>query len=176
MSTILPYKNILPRIDKTAFIASTATIIGDVEIGSNSSIWFGTVIRGDVNNVKIGKNTNIQDNSVIHVSTDGQGCYIGDNVTVGHMAMLHGCTVGEGSLVGIGSVVLNGAKIGRNCLIGAKAFVREGMEVPDGSMVLGIPGKVVRQMSEEQIKGINGTAFHYQENWRNMVKTGKRVD
>jgi carbonic anhydrase/acetyltransferase-like protein (isoleucine patch superfamily) len=91
------------------------------------------------------------------------------------MAMLHGCTVGEGSLVGIAAVVLNGAKIGKNCLIGAKAFVREGMEVADGSMVLGIPGKVVRQMSDEQIAGINRTAFSYQENWRNFAKNGKLV-
>ena len=157
------------------WIAPNASVIGKVTLEAGASIWFGAVLRGDNDPIIIGEGSNVQENCVLHTDP-GYTLRVGKDVTIGHMAMLHGCTVGEGSLVGIGAVVLNGAKIGRNCLIGAKAFVREGMEVPDGSMVLGIPGKVVRQMSEEQIKGINNTAFSYQKNWRNMVANGKRVD
>ena len=154
------------------WIAPNAVVIGNVRICKGASIWWGCTIRGDNELITIGEGAQVQDGSVLHTDP-GFPLTMEKNSSVGHMAMLHGCTVGEGSLVGIGAVVLNGAKIGQNCLIGAKAFVREGMEVPEGSMVLGIPGKVVRQMSDEQIKGINSTAFHYQENWRNFVKNGK---
>ena len=116
----------------------------------------------------------MQDGSVLHADP-GFPLTMEKNSSVGHMAMLHGCTVGEGSLVGIGAVVLNGAKIGKNCLIGAKAFVREGWEIEDGSMVLGVPGKIVRKLGDEQIAGINRTAFSYQKNWRNFVKNAKEV-
>jgi carbonic anhydrase/acetyltransferase-like protein (isoleucine patch superfamily) len=157
------------------WIAPTATIIGNVRICKGASIWWGVTIRGDNELITIGEGAQVQDGSVLHTDP-GYQLTLEKNSSVGHMAMLHGCTVGEGSLVGIGAVVLNGAKIGKNCLIGAKAFVREGMDVPEGSMVLGVPGKIVRQLGEEQIAGINRTAFHYQDNWRRMVAKGKRID
>ena len=166
-----------PMIDDPddCWIAPNATIIGNVRICKGASIWWGVTIRGDNELITIGEGAQVQDGSVLHTDP-GYQLTLERNSSVGHMAMLHGCTVGEGSLVGIGAVVLNGAKIGRNCLIGAKAFVREGMEVPEGSMVLGVPGKIVRQLGEEQIAGINRTAFHYQDNWRRMVAKGKRID
>jgi carbonic anhydrase/acetyltransferase-like protein (isoleucine patch superfamily) len=160
--------------ENDCWIAPNATLIGDVRIGKGASIWWGVTIRADNEPITIGAGAQVQDGSVLHADP-GYPLVMEKNSSVGHMAMLHGCTVGEGSLVGIAAVVLNGAKIGKNCLIGAKAFVREGMEVADGSMVLGIPGKVVRQMSDEQIAGINRTAFSYQENWRNFAKNGKLV-
>jgi carbonic anhydrase/acetyltransferase-like protein (isoleucine patch superfamily) len=145
-----------PMIDDPddCWIAPNATIIGNVRICKGASIWWGVTIRGDNELITIGEGAQVQDGSVLHTDP-GYQLTLERNSSVGHMAMLHGCTVGEGSLVGIGAVVLNGAKIGRNCLIGAKAFVREGMEVPEGSMVLGVPGKIVRQMGPEQIAGIN---------------------
>tara|TARA_R110002096_G_scaffold201212_13_gene385566 strand:+ start:406 stop:936 length:531 start_codon:yes stop_codon:yes gene_type:complete len=161
--------------ENDCWIAPTAVVIGNVRICKGASIWWGVTIRGDNELITIGEGAQVQDGSVLHTDP-GYPLTMERNSSVGHMAMLHGCTVGEGSLVGIGAVVLNGAKIGKNCLIGAKAFVREGMEIPEGSMVLGIPGKVVRQLGEEQIAGINKTAFHYQDNWRRMVAKGKRID
>ena len=163
MSTILPYKNILPRIDKTAFIASTATIIGDVEIGSNSSIWFGTVVRGDVNNVKIGRNTNIQDSSVIHVSTDGQGCYIGDNVTVGHMAMLHACTIETSAFVGLKACVMDDAVVERGAMVAAGALVTPGKRVPTGQLWGGSPARYMRDIRAEEAEYIMLNTSRYVE-------------
>ena len=160
--------------ENDCWIAPTAVVIGNVHIAKGASVWWGCTIRGDNELITIGEGAQVQDGSVLHTDP-GFPLTLEKNSSVGHMAMLHGCTVGEGSLVGIGAVVLNGAKIGKNCLVGAKAFVREGMEVEEGSMVLGIPGKVVRKLGEEQIAGINRTAFHYQENWRNMVRNGKQV-
>ncbi len=154
MSTILPYKNILPRIDKTAFIANNATIIGDVEIGSGSSVWFGTVIRGDVNNVKIGKNTNIQDCSMIHVSTDGQGCYIGDNVTVGHMAMLHACTIEASAFVGLKACVMDDALVESGAMVAAGALVTPGKRVPTGQVWGGSPARYMREIRPEEAEYI----------------------
>lgn len=161
--------------ENDCWIAPSAVLIGDVRVGKGASVWWGVTIRADNEPIIIGAGAQVQDGSVLHADP-GFPLVMEKNSSVGHMAMLHGCTVGEGALVGIGAVVLNGAKVGKNALIGAKAFVREGMEVPEGAMVLGIPGKVVRQMSDEQIAGINRTAFSYQENWRNMVKNGKRLD
>ncbi len=161
--------------ENDCWIAPNAVVIGNVHIGRNASIWWGVTIRGDNERIAIGEGSQVQDGSVLHADP-GFPLTLEKNVSIGHMAMVHGCTVGEGSLIGIGAVVLNGAKIGKNCLIGAKAFVKEGMEVPDGSMVLGIPGKVVRQMSDEQIKGINNTAFSYQKNWKRFREKGKQLD
>ena len=147
------------------WIAPDATVIGDVQMAKDSSIWFNCTLRGDNEPIIIGEGTNIQDNSVIHTDP-GFVCKIGKFVTVGHQAMLHGCEIGDGSLIGIGSVILNGAKIGKNCIIGAKALITEGMEVPDGSMVLGVPGNVKKELTEEEqvIPSLN--AHHYIKNYK----------
>jgi carbonic anhydrase/acetyltransferase-like protein (isoleucine patch superfamily) len=142
------------------FIAPTAAVIGRVVLEANSSVWFSCVLRGDVERIRVGAGTNIQDGTVIHADP-GFPAEIGANVTVGHNAMLHGCTIGDGSLVGIGAVVLNGARIGRGCLIGAGALVTEGAEIPDGSLVLGSPGKVRRTLTAEQQSALAHNADHY---------------
>jgi len=151
--------------DGEYWIAPTATVLGHVILKRNASIWFGSVLRGDNDLIVIGENSNIQDNCVLHTDV-GQPLTIGDNVTVGHMVMLHGCTVGDGSLVGIGSIVLNGARIGKCCLIGAGALITEGKEFPDYSVVMGSPGKVVRTLTPEQAAGIAAGSMHYVENWK----------
>lgn len=147
------------------FIAESAVVIGHVLLKQNASVWFNAVIRGDNELITIGENSNVQDGSVLHTDP-GWPLVIGSHVTIGHKAMLHGCTIGDNSLVGINAVVLNGAKIGRNCLIGANALVTEGKEIPDNSMVLGSPGKVVRELTPEQIEGLRTSALHYVENAR----------
>jgi carbonic anhydrase/acetyltransferase-like protein (isoleucine patch superfamily) len=145
------------------FIAPNAAVIGRVTLGDRSSVWFSCVLRGDAERIEVGAGSNIQDGAVLHADP-GFPTLVGDNVTVGHKAMLHGCSIGDGSLVGIAAVVLNGAKIGRNCLIGAGALVTEGMEIPDGSLVLGAPAKVRRQLSEEQQAALALNADHYVSN------------
>ena len=152
-----------PTLADDAWIAPNASVIGDVHIAAGSSIWFGVVIRCDNEPVIIGENSNIQDNTVCH-SDPGHPLVIGKGVTVGHNAMLHGCTVGDNSLIGIGATVLNGAVIGKNCLIGAHALITEGKVIPDGSMVMGAPGKVVRELGEAQIKMLQGSATVYVAN------------
>ena len=157
--------HLIPDIDASAWIADSAQVVGNVRLGPDSSIWFGVVARGDTDTISIGRGTNIQDNSVLHADP-GMPLVIGDNVSVGHQVMLHGCTVGDGSLIGIGAVVLNGARIGKNCLVGACALVTEGKEFPDGTMILGSPAKAVRQLSAEQIAGLEKIAGHYIDNAR----------
>lgn len=152
------------------FVAPTAAVIGDVTLQANSSVWFSCVIRGDGDHIEIGAGSNIQDGAVIHVDP-GFPTTVGKNVTVGHNAMLHGCTIGDGSLVGINAVVLNGAKVGKRCLIGANALVTEGMEIPDGSMVLGAPAKVKKQLTEEQQLALMHNADHYMGNARRFNDT-----
>ncbi|WP_290648435.1 gamma carbonic anhydrase family protein [Aquisalimonas sp.] len=147
------------------FIAGNATVIGDVDIGHNVSIWFNAVVRGDTDRIIIGDNSNIQDASVLHTDP-GIVLEIGRNVTVGHKAMLHGCTIGDNSLIGINAVVLNHARIGKNCLIGANALIPEGKEIPDGSVVMGSPGKVVKELTEQQMEALAHGAAHYVENGR----------
>ena len=142
------------------FIAPGAAVIGDVTLHENSSVWFNCVLRGDAERIEVGARSNIQDGTVMHADP-GFPMVVGEDVTVGHNAMLHGCTIGDGSLVGIGAVVLNGAKVGRGCLIGANALVTEGMEIPDGSMVLGIPAKIRGHLSEEQQLALRHNADHY---------------
>jgi carbonic anhydrase/acetyltransferase-like protein (isoleucine patch superfamily) len=154
------------------WIAPNAVVIGSVTLEHNASIWWNCVLRSDNETITIGENAQVQDGSVLHADP-GFPLTLEKNVSVGHMAMLHGCTIGEGSLVGIGAVILNGAKIGKNCLIGARAFIGEGKEIPDGSMVLGMPGKVVRQLSAEEIARIQRISAHYVQNWqryRNELK------
>ncbi len=151
------------------WIAPNAIVLGNVTLKKNASVWFGAVLRGDNDPIVIGENSNIQDGSVLHTDT-GSPLTIGANVTVGHMVMLHGCTIGDNTLVGIGSVILNGARIGKNCLIGAKALITEGKEIPDNSVVMGAPGKIVRQMDEEGAQRLALSALHYVENWKRYVR------
>jgi carbonic anhydrase/acetyltransferase-like protein (isoleucine patch superfamily) len=147
------------------WIAPNAVVVGKVILKHNASIWFGVVARGDNDPIEIGENSNVQDNSVLHTDY-GAPLIIGDNVTVGHMAMLHGCTIGDGSLIGIGAVVLSGARIGRGCLIGAGALITEGKIIPDRSVVMGAPGKVVREASAEHAAMLAAGAEHYVHNWK----------
>lgn len=150
----------MKSIDKSVFIADGAKVIGDVDIGENSSIWFNAVIRGDSNDVKIGYGSNVQDNAVIHTSRDF-GVNIGDNVTIGHGAIVHGCTIGNNVMIGMGAIILNGAIIEENCIIGAGTLVTQGKVIPSGSLAFGNPVKVVRQLSEEEIKSISDNAVSY---------------
>ena len=145
------------------FIAPNASIIGDVVLHENSSIWFSCVLRGDADRIEVGAGSNIQDGTVLHADP-GYPMTVGKKVTVGHNAMLHGCTIGDGSLVGIGAVVLNGARVGKGCLIGANALVTEGMEIPDGSLVLGSPARIKSQLSAEQQQVLVLNAEHYISN------------
>jgi carbonic anhydrase/acetyltransferase-like protein (isoleucine patch superfamily) len=147
------------------WIAPNATVVGSVVLENNVSIWFNAVVRSDNDVITIGENSQVQDAAVLHADP-GFPLVIGRNVSVGHMVMLHGCTIGDGSLIGIKSVVLNGAVIGRNCLIGANTLIAAGKTIPDGSLVLGSPGKVVRQLRPEEITEINETADHYVQNFK----------
>lgn len=154
---------VAPRLGERAWVADSAQVMGDVTLGVDSSVWFGTVIRGDTDSITVGRGSNIQDASVLHADF-GKPLVVGEYVTVGHKVMLHGCTIGDGSLIGIGAVVLNGARIGKRCLVGAGSLVTEGKEFPDDSMILGSPAKVVRSLSAEQIQGLRNSAQHYIEN------------
>lgn len=154
------------------YIAPNAAVIGDVVLHENATVWFGCVLRGDADRIEIGAGSNIQDGTVMHADP-GFPLIVGENVTVGHCAMLHGCSIGDGSLVGIGAIVLNGAKVGKHCLIGANALVTEGMEVPDGSLVLGSPGRIKSQLSAEQQEALALNAAHYIRNgqrYRNELR------
>ncbi|MEL6522795.1 MAG: gamma carbonic anhydrase family protein [Pseudomonadota bacterium] len=151
--------------DGDYWVAPDANVIGKVSLGSGVSVWFGTTIRGDNEAIVLGDGTNIQENCVLHTDP-GYPMVIGRDVTVGHKAMLHGCTIGAGSLIGMGATILNGARIGRGCLIGACALITEGKEIPDGSLVMGAPGKVVRQLDEAAREGLRKSAMGYQTNQR----------
>ena len=155
----------LKTADDNFWIAPNASVIGDVNLERDASIWFNAILRADNEPITIGEGSNVQDGAIIHTDP-GYACSIGKKVTVGHMAMLHGCSIGDGSLIGIGSVVLNGAKIGKNCIIGSKALVTEGMDVPDGSMVLGIPGKIKKTLTEEEQSVVPLGADHYIDNYK----------
>ena len=154
-----------PRLAPDAWVAESAAVVGRVALGAGASVWYGAVLRGDNEWITIGERSNVQDGSVLHTDT-GSPLTIGANVTVGHMVMLHGCTIGDNTLVGIGSIILNGAVIGRNCLIGANCLITEGKEIPDNSLVMGAPGKVVREVSPEQAMMLAGGAAHYVQNWK----------
>ena len=163
-----------PQIEPTAWVADSAQVMGDVRLAADASVWFGATLRGDTEPIVIGEGANIQDNSVLHADI-GQPLTVGKRVTVGHMVVLHGCTIGDESLIGIGAVVLNGAKIGRNCLVGAGSLVTEGKEFPDGSMIMGTPAKVVRQLTPEQIEGLRRSAQHYIDNARRFRAGLKKI-
>lgn len=152
-----------PQLAAGVWIAPNATVIGDVRLAANVSIWWNAVLRGDNDPITVGENTNIQDGSVLHTD-EGVPLTLGRDVTVGHMVMLHGCTIGDGALIGIKSVILNGAVIGKHCLIGANTLIPEGKVIPERSLVMGSPGKVVRELSDEQIARIAWSARHYVEN------------
>jgi len=157
-----------PQLAEPVWIAPNATVIGDVRLGRNASIWWNVVARGDTDPITIGENTNIQDNSVLHTDI-GIPLTIGAGVTVGHMAMVHGCTIGNDSLIGIGAIVLNHAVIGRECLIGAGSLIPEGKEIPDRSLIMGSPGRVIRQLTDEEVAKLRASAAHYVGNWQRYV-------
>ena len=152
------------------WVAPNATIIGDVTLDKNSSVWFNATIRGDIENIHVGEGSNVQDGSVLHTDP-GFPLKIGKNVTIGHLVMLHGCTIGDNSLIGIGAVILNNVKIGNNCIIGAKALITENKEIPDNSLVVGSPGKIIREVTPEEINLITENAKHYQLNWKKYSKS-----
>lgn len=156
------------NIHPNTFIAETASVVGDVTIGEGSSIWYGSVARGDMNYVKIGKFTNIQDNATVHVDTE-RPCEIGDYTTVGHNAIIHGCTVGSNCLIGMGAIILNGAIIGDNSIIAAGSLITEGAIIPPNSLVMGSPGKIRRQVDEEGERGIRANAMVYEEMWKEHI-------
>lgn len=165
----------VPQIDEAAYVAPGAHVMGLVEMRAQSSVWFGAVLRGDNEPIRLGARSNVQEGAVLHADP-GFPLTIGEDVTVGHQAMLHGCTIGDGSLIGIQAVVLNGARIGRNCLIGAGALVTEGKEIPDGSVVLGSPGKVVRQLTEADIANLRRAAESYVERSQRFRERLQRLD
>ena len=145
------------------WVADNAVVLGNVLLCKDASVWFNAVLRGDTELITVGEGSNVQDGSVLHTDL-GYPINIGAHVTIGHKVMLHGCDIGEGSLIGINAVVLNGAKIGKNCIIGAHSLIPEGKTIPDGSLVMGSPGKVVKQLTEEQIEGLKRGAEHYVQN------------
>lgn len=152
-----------PIVDPTAWVAPDANVIGRIVLEAHSSVWFGATLRGDNEIIHVGEGSNVQENCVFHTDM-GFPLVIGKNCTIGHKVMLHGCTIGENSLIGMGATVLNGAKIGKNCLIGAGALITENKVIPDGSLVMGAPGKVVRELDEKSIQGLTASALHYAEN------------
>lgn len=158
---ILPYRGVSPRIAKTAFIAPTATIIGDVEIGEDSNIWFGCIIRGDVNEIRIGERTNIQDGTVVHVSREKYGTYIGSDITIGHMALIHACTLEDGCFIGMQATVMDGCVVSSGAMVAAGALITPGKLVAPGQLWAGKPAKRVRDLSEADSKSIAATAPHY---------------
>ncbi len=150
------------NINKSAFIAENAMVVGEVTIGENSSIWYSAVVRGDLEKIVIGDNTNIQENSTVH-NDEGFPISIGNNVTVGHNCVIHGCTINNNSLIGMGSIILNGAKIGENTIIGAGSLVTKNKEIPSGVLCMGSPAKVIRELTEEEIKSLKESADHYRK-------------
>jgi carbonic anhydrase/acetyltransferase-like protein (isoleucine patch superfamily) len=167
--TLYALDGIAPEIDPdVAWIAPTAVLVGNVVIHAEAGIWFGVVARGDNEAITIGARTNVQDNCVLHTDM-GYPLSIGEGCTIGHKAMLHGCSIGNNTLIGMGATVLNGAKIGNNCLIGAGALITEGKEIPDGSLVVGAPGKVIRALDEADIAGLRRSADGYVRNARRFA-------
>jgi len=166
--------DIAPRLpEEGVYIADNASVIGDVSLGAGASVWFNCTLRGDADTLHIGDNSNVQDGSVLHADP-GFPLQVGRGVTVGHMVMLHGCTIGDNTLIGIGAVVLNGARIGKNCIIGAGALITEGKQIPDNSLVMGAPGKVVRETSSSDHEAIRLSAEHYVQNGQRYLN-GLRV-
>jgi carbonic anhydrase/acetyltransferase-like protein (isoleucine patch superfamily) len=155
--------DLTPVVPDSAWVADSAAVIGEVVLGEQASVWYGAVLRGDMARIRIGRGSNVQDNSVLHVDA-GVDLTIGEDVTIGHQVMLHGCTIGDGSLIGIGAVVLNHARIGRNCIVGAGSLVTEGKEFPDGSLIVGSPARVLRPLTPEQVAANQRSAQRYVAN------------
>ena len=168
MYTFKEFQPIFPE-NKNFWTADNSTIIGKVEIREKVSIWFGAVLRGDIEKITIGEGTNVQDNSVVHTD-DGCECIVGSGVTVGHMVILHGCSIKDDSLIGMGATILNNAKIGKNCIIGANSLITENKEIPDRSLVMGSPGKIIREVTDQEIEAIKENARRYSANWKNYEK------
>jgi carbonic anhydrase/acetyltransferase-like protein (isoleucine patch superfamily) len=166
---------LVPRIAASAWVAESAQVIGNVELEDEANVWFGAILRGDNDLMRIGARCNVQDGSILH-SDPGSPLTLEPGVSIGHQVMLHGCTIGAGSLVAIQAVVLNRARIGKNCIVGAGALVTEGKEFPDGSMILGSPAKLVRMLSAEQIAGLQRISDHYVENARRFRGGLRRID
>jgi len=158
---LLPFKNKTPQVDSSVYIAHSAIVIGDVEIGSESSVWFNAVIRGDVNFIRIGRRTNIQDGCVLHVARKAFPLIIGSEVTVGHNVTLHACNISSRCLIGMGATVMDGSRIGEDCIIGAGTLITPNTVIPSGSMVVGAPGKVKRKLKDNEILSIRDSADHY---------------
>ncbi|HEY7286249.1 MAG TPA: gamma carbonic anhydrase family protein [Vicinamibacterales bacterium] len=156
-----PYRGVLPRAHASAFIDESAQVIGDVEVGEESSVWMCAVLRGDVNSIRIGRRTNVQDGTVVHGMTGTHATEIGDNVTLGHGAIVHGCTIEDQCLIGMGAILLNGAHVGSGSIVAAGTLIVEGMKVPPKSLVMGSPGKVRRLLTQAEIAGILTYADHY---------------
>ena len=171
---ILPYRGVYPEIDSSVFIEQSARVIGDVKIGGLSSVWFNVVIRGDVNYIRIGERTNVQDNSTLHVTKDIYPLIIGNEVTIGHNVVLHGCTLEDRILVGMGAIVLDNAHIGESSIIGAGAIVTEGKKIPPRSLVLGVPARVVRTLTDEEVERIARSARNYIDYARDYMEGGRR--
>lgn len=161
MTGLILYKDRMPKLHESVFVADGAKIIGDVEIGELSSIWFNAVIRGDVNYIHIGSRTNIQDNSVLHVTANTAPLNVGSDVTIGHSAILHGCTIDDCCLIGMGSIIMDGVHIHKNSMVAAGAVVLEGFDVPEGTLVAGIPAKVKRVLTEEEKQSMRQSAINY---------------
>jgi len=171
--TLYSLDGVAPQLDADTWVAPDANLIGRVVLEAGASVWFGCTIRADHEEIRVGAGSNVQENCVMHID-EGFPLRIGRGCTIGHKVMLHGCTIGDGSLIGMGAIVLNGARIGRNCLIGAGALITEGKVIPDGSLVMGAPGKVVRALDEQAMKMLEASALHYQANMRRF-RSGLKV-
>src|SRR6188472_1532423 len=158
---IRPFKSVTPKVDASAYVDQSAQVVGDVEIGPESSIWMNVVIRGDVNRIRIGRRTNVQDLTMVHVQRGTHPTAIGDEVTIGHSAVVHGCTIEDRCLIGMGAILLNGCRIGTGSIVAAGALVPEGMVVPPGSMVMGVPAKIKRPLTPEEDASIVWYADNY---------------
>jgi carbonic anhydrase/acetyltransferase-like protein (isoleucine patch superfamily) len=161
--------------DGKFWVAPDAQVMGRVVLEEGASVWYGAVVRGDNDPITIGRNSNVQDGSVLHTDI-GWPLTIGEGVTIGHQVMLHGCTIGDNSLIGIGATVLNGAKIGKNCIVGAHALITEGKAIPDNSLVVGAPGRVIRTLDEDAAVMLRASAEHYVENWKKHATQLRRID
>ena len=168
------YLGRVPSIDSSAYVAPNATVVGDVTLGPRSSVWYGSVLRGDINSIVIGEGTNVQDNAVVHLADD-YGVRVGNHSTIGHAAIIHACEIGDECLIGMGATVLDGARIGDRCIVGANALVTQRFVAPAGSMILGAPAKVVRPLTEQELRGLRSWAEKYVEVAKAHVALRRRV-